>query len=179
MLGTLTAWGIDGDTVDKVILCLSELVTNAMIHTDAGCELRVVLDRGVLTTTVRDGGSSVVVDLSSVTVDPFAVHGRGLQLVDAALVEVGFGTGRRRDDRVVRARTDVITGESLSGLDDWSATGRDSARVDPNPHHPHHNGAVRPPGTRVNYCTSLLADSRILVCRTRRLAEVTHIRIAV
>ena len=83
VLGTLTAWGVDEDTMDKAILCLSELVTNAMIHTDAGCELRVVLDRGVLTTTVRDGGSSVVVDLSSVTVDPLAVHGRGLQLVDA------------------------------------------------------------------------------------------------
>jgi len=83
VLATLTAWGIDEQTVDQAILCLSELVTNAMIHTDAGCELRVVLDRGVLTTTGRDGGSSVVVDLSSVTVDPLAVHGRGLQLVDA------------------------------------------------------------------------------------------------
>ena len=83
VLRALTAWGVDGDTVDKATLCLSELVTNAMIHTDAGCELRVVLDRGVLTTTVRDGGSSAVVDLSSVTVDPLAVHGRGLQLVDA------------------------------------------------------------------------------------------------
>ena len=83
VLGTLTAWGVDADTVDKVTLCLSELVTNAMIHTDGGCQLRVVLDRGVITTTVRDGGSNVVVDLSTVTVDPLAVHGRGLQLVDA------------------------------------------------------------------------------------------------
>ena len=83
VLGTLTAWGVDADTVDKVTLCLSELVTNAVIHTDDGCELRVVLDRGVLTATVRDGGSNVVVDLSTVTVDPLAVHGRGLQLVDA------------------------------------------------------------------------------------------------
>ena len=83
VLATLAAWGIDADTFDAAILCLSELVTNAMIHTDAGCELRIVLDRGVLTTTVRDGGSSVVVDLSSITVDPLAVHGRGLQLVDA------------------------------------------------------------------------------------------------
>jgi len=82
VLGALTAWGVDADTVDKVILCLSELVTNAVIHTHAGCELRVVLDRGVLTTTVRDGGSSVVVDLRAVAVDPLAVHGRGLQLVD-------------------------------------------------------------------------------------------------
>jgi anti-sigma regulatory factor (Ser/Thr protein kinase) len=83
VLSTLAAWGVDRDTVDDAILCLSELVTNAMIHTGAGCELRVVLDRGVLTTTVRDGGSSVVVDLSSVTVDPLAVHGRGLQIVNA------------------------------------------------------------------------------------------------
>ena len=83
VLSTLAAWGVDEDTIDNAILCLSELVTNAIIHTDAGCELRVVLDRGVLTTTVRDGGSTVVVDLSSVTEEPLAVHGRGLQLVDA------------------------------------------------------------------------------------------------
>jgi anti-sigma regulatory factor (Ser/Thr protein kinase) len=83
VLDTLSTWGIDEGTVDMAILCLSELVTNAMIHTDAGCQLRVVLDRGVLTTTVRDGGSSVLVDLSSVTVDPLAVHGRGLHLVEA------------------------------------------------------------------------------------------------
>jgi anti-sigma regulatory factor (Ser/Thr protein kinase) len=82
VVGALSSWGVDADTVDRATLCLSELVTNAMIHTDAGCELRVVLDRGVLTTTVRDGGSSVIVDLSTVTVDPLAAHGRGLQLVD-------------------------------------------------------------------------------------------------
>jgi len=80
---TLGAWGLDEDTIENAILCLSELVTNAVIHTDGGCELRVMLDHGVLTTTVRDRGSSVVVDPSSVTVDPLAVHGRGLQLVDA------------------------------------------------------------------------------------------------
>ena len=83
LLSILEAWGVDADTVGDAVLCLSELVTNAIIHTDAGCELRVVLDRGVLTTTVRDGGSAVVVDPSNVTVDPLAVHGRGLQLVDA------------------------------------------------------------------------------------------------
>lgn len=83
VLKTLAAWGVDEDTVDSAILCLSELVTNAMLHADAGCEVRVVLDRGVLTTTVRDGGSTVVVDPRNVTADPLAVHGRGLQLVDA------------------------------------------------------------------------------------------------
>ena len=84
VLRTLAGWGVDEEgTVDNAILCLSELVTNAIIHTDAGCELRVVLDRGVLTTTVRDGGSTVVVDPRNVTADPLAVHGRGLHLVDA------------------------------------------------------------------------------------------------
>jgi anti-sigma regulatory factor (Ser/Thr protein kinase) len=80
---TLSAWGVDEATVNNAVLCLSELVTNAVLHTDAGCEVRVVLDQGVLTTSVRDGGSSVVVDPSHVTLDPLAVHGRGLQLVDA------------------------------------------------------------------------------------------------
>jgi anti-sigma regulatory factor (Ser/Thr protein kinase) len=89
--GTLAVWDVDEDIVDTAILCLSELVTNAMIHTDAGCDLRVVLDRGVLTTTVRDGGASVVVDLSGISVDPFAVHGRGLQLVDALSTRWGSG----------------------------------------------------------------------------------------
>ncbi|MGO4664529.1 ATP-binding protein [Terrabacter sp. 2TAF16] len=79
----LATWGIDQDTIDTAILCLSELVTNAVIHTEAGCQLRVVLDRGVLTATVRDGGSRLVVDLSRVPLEPLAVHGRGLQIVSA------------------------------------------------------------------------------------------------
>jgi anti-sigma regulatory factor (Ser/Thr protein kinase) len=79
---TLAAWGVERNRVDTAVLCLSELVTNAIMHTDAGCDLRLVLDWGVLTTTVRDGGSTVVVDPSSLTVDPLAVHGRGLQIVD-------------------------------------------------------------------------------------------------
>lgn len=89
VLRTLAAWGIEEDTADNAILCLSELVTNAIIHTDAGCEIRVVLDRDVLTTTVRDGGSTVVVDPRNVTVDPLAEHGRGLQLVDAVSTRWG------------------------------------------------------------------------------------------
>lgn len=83
VLSTLEAWGVAEDTIDNAILCLSELVTNALIHTAGGCELRVVLDRGVLTTSVRDGGTGVVADVGSVSEDPLAVHGRGLQVVDA------------------------------------------------------------------------------------------------
>ena len=83
VLGTLAAWDVDEGAIDDAVLCSNELVTNAVIHTDAGCELRVVLDHGLLTTTVRDSGSSVVVDPTHVVVDPLAVHGRGLQLVAA------------------------------------------------------------------------------------------------
>ena len=119
VLSTLASWGVDADTVDTAILCLNELVTNAMIHTDGGCEFRVVLDHGVLTTTVRDGGSNVVVDPSTVTVDPLAVHGRGLQLVDAFSTRWGLRAGRSRDDRVVRARAGELT--------EWS-TGPSAAR---------------------------------------------------
>jgi len=79
----LTTWGVDPDTIDTAVLCLSELVTNAVIHTDAGCELRVVLDRGVLTLTVRDGGANLVLDLSRIPPEPLAVHGRGLHIVRA------------------------------------------------------------------------------------------------
>jgi len=89
LLLTLTEWDVDEETIDGAVLCLSELVTNAVLHTDAGCQVRAVLDRGVLTTTVRDGGSSVVVDPRHVTVDPLAVHGRGLQIVDACSTRWG------------------------------------------------------------------------------------------
>lgn len=84
---TLTAWSVDEDSLQVAVLCLSELVTNAIIHTGGGCELRVVLDDGVLTTTVRDGGSAVVA--STLLADPLDVHGRGLQLVDALATRWG------------------------------------------------------------------------------------------
>jgi anti-sigma regulatory factor (Ser/Thr protein kinase) len=77
---TLTTWALDEDCVTTAVLCLSELVTNAIIHTDGGCEVRVVLDEGVLTTTVRDTGTLLLPRVPAA--DPLAVHGRGLQLVD-------------------------------------------------------------------------------------------------
>ena len=46
-----------------------------------------MLDAGVLTTTVRDGGSAVVA--STLLADPLDVHGRGLQLVDALATRWG------------------------------------------------------------------------------------------
>ena len=70
------------------MLCLSELVTNALIHTTTGCAVRVLLDEGVLTTTVRDGGASGSGPLEPLE-DPLRVHGRGLQLVEAVATRWG------------------------------------------------------------------------------------------
>jgi anti-sigma regulatory factor (Ser/Thr protein kinase) len=77
---TLSDWAVDDDCVETAVLCLSELITNAIIHTSGGCEVRVVLDHGVLTTTVRDSGPTLLPSAS--VADPLAVHGRGLELVD-------------------------------------------------------------------------------------------------
>lgn len=78
---TLTAWDVDEDAADTAVLCISELVTNAVIHTVSECEVRLVLQEGVLTVSVRDGGPAAPRRQES-TDDPLAGHGRGLQLVE-------------------------------------------------------------------------------------------------
>ncbi|GAA4737542.1 hypothetical protein GCM10023350_21940 [Nocardioides endophyticus] len=82
--GTLADWSVDDDPVETAQLCLSELVTNAVIHGGASSELTLTLDEGLLTVAVRDHGGAggpevqVVVDE-----DPMRVFGRGLVLVEA------------------------------------------------------------------------------------------------
>ncbi|WP_197025874.1 ATP-binding protein [Nocardioides sp. URHA0020] len=81
---TLTAWGLADDPIETAQLCLSELVTNAVIHADATSDLTVALGDGLLTVAVRDHGGAgpetaeVVEDE-----DPLRVFGRGLVLVEA------------------------------------------------------------------------------------------------
>ena len=41
---TLGDWEVEEDTADTAVLCLSELVTNALIHSHAGCAVRVQLE---------------------------------------------------------------------------------------------------------------------------------------
>lgn len=78
---TLTEWHVDEDGVDIAVLCVSELVTNAIIHTVAGCEVRLVLQENVLTLSVRDSGPGAP-RRETTDDDPLAGHGRGLQLVE-------------------------------------------------------------------------------------------------
>jgi anti-sigma regulatory factor (Ser/Thr protein kinase) len=79
---TLTDWGVDEETTDTAVLCLSELVTNALMHTQSGCVVQVSLEQGLVMTTVRDGGK-VSRALTVPLEDQSQVHGRGLLLVDA------------------------------------------------------------------------------------------------
>ena len=63
-------------------LCLSELVTNAIVHAGTRSELRATLD-STLTVSVRDRGGAAPDAASDDDPDPLRVHGRGLTLVEA------------------------------------------------------------------------------------------------
>jgi anti-sigma regulatory factor (Ser/Thr protein kinase) len=80
--GVVADWQLGDDVEYAATLCVSELVTNALIHSHGGCLVRAVLHEGVLTTSVLDWGSSPRAAVGRVD-DPLQVHGRGLQLVEA------------------------------------------------------------------------------------------------
>ena len=70
------------DVAATAELCVSELVTNAIVHAGGGSELRAILD-SVLTVSVRDHGGPADDAAPDDDPDPLRVHGRGLQLVEA------------------------------------------------------------------------------------------------
>jgi anti-sigma regulatory factor (Ser/Thr protein kinase) len=85
----LVEWEVDPDTVDSAQLCLSELVTNAIMHAGTTSELMVHLEGAVLTVMVRDIGATARPGVPATYLpvpaddDPLRVFGRGLTLVDA------------------------------------------------------------------------------------------------
>ncbi|MFB7914383.1 ATP-binding protein [Streptomyces sp. NPDC056061] len=94
----LDEWRLDEDTHEAAVLIVSELVTNAMVHTGSArvlCELRC-LDRR-LRIAVQDQGHQPGGPRLCRTADD--EHGRGLFLVDAMSSSwgsryAGFGSGR-------------------------------------------------------------------------------------
>lgn len=80
---TLTGWAVDEDATETAVLCLSELVTNAVVHGSGSCSVRVCEESGVITVAVRDAGSRDLGPTGGDSADPLAVHGRGLALVGA------------------------------------------------------------------------------------------------
>jgi anti-sigma regulatory factor (Ser/Thr protein kinase) len=90
----LAGWGIDEDTAYTAAVCMSELVTNAVVHAASGCRVQVINDAGTVTVEVRDPGRGA--DLTPADVnDPLRVDGRGLQLVDG----LASRWGSSRDSR--------------------------------------------------------------------------------
>src|SRR5215218_81889 len=53
----LRGWDLDGDAIERATLCLSELVTNAVVHAASGSWVRVTNDAGTVLVTVRSPGS--------------------------------------------------------------------------------------------------------------------------
>jgi anti-sigma regulatory factor (Ser/Thr protein kinase) len=84
----LNGWGVDPEASATAVLCLSELVTNAVIHADSGCAVRAMLEDDVLSITVRDHGLPNPAS-GELVEEPLRVHGRGLQLVEALATRWG------------------------------------------------------------------------------------------
>jgi serine phosphatase RsbU (regulator of sigma subunit)/anti-sigma regulatory factor (Ser/Thr protein kinase) len=78
----LREWDVDGDCIDIVELCVSELVTNAVIHSGTTSTVTVQADPEYLLVLVQDRGGRGAVRRAE-ELDPESVSGRGLSLVDA------------------------------------------------------------------------------------------------
>jgi serine phosphatase RsbU (regulator of sigma subunit)/anti-sigma regulatory factor (Ser/Thr protein kinase) len=77
----LTEWGVSAERRADAVLCLSEIVTNAVIHTRTRPRVGAMLDGRWLTVTVSDSGRlgrAALVDH-----DPDDIGGRGLMVVEA------------------------------------------------------------------------------------------------
>ncbi|MCX5237874.1 ATP-binding protein [Streptomyces prunicolor] len=99
---TLADWEI-ADRADEVLLCVSELATNAILHgvpPGRGLALRlcVHLD-GILRVEVHDSGTGELRDVRSRYRDLHAEDGRGLMLV--SMLADKWGVGERAPGKVV------------------------------------------------------------------------------
>lgn len=88
---TLAGWHIDEEATDHAVLCLSELATNALIHTGGGCRVQVELHDGVLTTRVHDNGTTIAPPVTRPD-DVLPGNGHGLRIVDALVSQWGRTT---------------------------------------------------------------------------------------
>lgn len=89
----LATWQVGEEVLDSAELCLSELVTNAVVHAGTASVLTIELQEDQLRVAVRDRGAGDAPGLVE-DEDPLKVFGRGLQLVDA----LSDQWGTERDD---------------------------------------------------------------------------------
>jgi serine phosphatase RsbU (regulator of sigma subunit)/anti-sigma regulatory factor (Ser/Thr protein kinase) len=104
---TLATWAVDEDVVMTAQLCVSELVTNAVIHTGTRPEMTVELDDECLTVLVHDHGDEGDGDVAlTAEADPIRVSGRGLTLVDA--MSSAWGVQQTPDGTTVWFELEVV-----------------------------------------------------------------------
>ncbi len=85
---TMRAWGVPADDLDTVLLVVSELVTNALVHTDGQVRLDLTLVNHRLRVAVADASPRSPMKPTNIGWE--ATGGRGILLVEA--VSVGWGT---------------------------------------------------------------------------------------
>jgi len=105
-----------GAAVDDAALVATELVTNALVHASARCELRARLAGRVLHIDVHDTGAGTP-DLQAA--DERAEHGRGLLIVSALCAAWGVdarpANGKRVWAQLVLATEDGVAASGFAG----------------------------------------------------------------
>jgi serine phosphatase RsbU (regulator of sigma subunit)/anti-sigma regulatory factor (Ser/Thr protein kinase) len=108
--GLLKRWEWPGDAVEDAVLCLSEVVTNAVIHTGTPTRVVAEMDEHRLLVTVVDSGRrGAAVRRNDAEVDD--VGGRGLAVLDA--VASAWSSERRASGTVVWFELDGSRGGML------------------------------------------------------------------
>jgi anti-sigma regulatory factor (Ser/Thr protein kinase) len=85
---TLRTWGVPADDMDAVLLVVSELVTNALVHTDGRVRLDLTLINNRMRVSVADSSPRTPVKPTNLGWE--ATGGRGILLVEA--MSVAWGT---------------------------------------------------------------------------------------
>jgi len=90
----LIAWGVGRQRVGEIVLCLSELVANALLHTCGPARVLLVVRAGSVVLEVADRGGNAPAQSSEASAGA-GEHGRGLHIVRALAltVEVRSGSG--------------------------------------------------------------------------------------
>ncbi|MFB7995400.1 ATP-binding protein [Streptomyces sp. NPDC056002] len=132
----LSGWAVCDDTCDAAALVISELVTNAIVHTASSrivCELHDSDDR--VRIAVRDEGWAAGEPHSARRVAPEEEHGRGLLLV--AAVSTAWGAQETGPGLLVWAE---LARDAVGGQDTNAARGHSPVAEPPGIPGPHRSG---------------------------------------
>lgn len=98
---TLSLWGITTEQADDVLLVLSELATNALLHTDGPAQIHLHPRAGELILDVADTGTRLP-DLDAAP-DDDAEHGYGLTQIALVLADAVTITPYPRCGKMITA----------------------------------------------------------------------------